>query len=255
MLRFKAEDGSEFSIWEAKKVYDIFSKVKEKNSDGQITNVITNSAELGLVGQREFFDKDIAVEGKTENYTIIKKGDFVYNPRKSKQAPYGPFNCYRLSDVGIVSPLYTCLRPRCLDYTNYLLLYFQSSAWHRYIYNNGAQGGARHDRVGMTDDLMMGIPVKLPSFPEQQKIASFFSDLDEVISASKAEVAALEKQKKGVMQKIFFQEVRFKKDAGNDYPDWEEKKFGDICKTYSGGTPKSGEPLYYMRVLSESRSP
>ena len=83
-VRFKADDGSEFPDWEEKKVANLFSKIKEKNKDGKIQNVITNSAEFGLINQRDFFDKDIAVDGKTENYTIIKTGDFVYNPRKSK---------------------------------------------------------------------------------------------------------------------------------------------------------------------------
>ena len=72
-------------------------------------NVITNSAEYGLIPQRDFFDKDIAVDGNTANYYVIEKGDFVYNPRKSNTAPYGPFNRYTLDEKGIISPLYTCL--------------------------------------------------------------------------------------------------------------------------------------------------
>ena len=87
-LRFKADDGSQFPDWEKKKISDIFSKVKEKNKDGQNQNVITNSAEFGLINQRDFFDKDIAVDGKTENYTVIKTGDFVYNPRKYNRSLY-----------------------------------------------------------------------------------------------------------------------------------------------------------------------
>ena len=84
---------------------------------------------------------------------MIKAGDFVYNPRKSKQAPYGPFNCYQLKEDGIVSPLYTCLRPKGNADDEYLHWYFQSGSWYRFIYENGAQNGARHDRVGMTDSL------------------------------------------------------------------------------------------------------
>lgn len=202
-VRFKKDDGSDYPDWEEKTVSEVFFKVKDKNVNGKNTNVITNSAEFGLVKQRDFFDKDIAVDGKTENYTVIKKGDFVYNPRKSKQAPYGPFNCYRLPEDGIVSPLYTCLTPKYPEYTDYLLLYFQSSAWHRYIYNNGAQGGARHDRVGMTDDLMQGIPITLPCLEEQQKIADCLSALDDVINQCKAEVEDWKLLKKGLLQQMF----------------------------------------------------
>ena len=87
-------------------------KIYPRSNDRQtvyLKNVITNSAEYGLIPQRDFFDKDIAVEGNTENYYVIENEDFVYNPRKSITAPYGPFNRYTLKDQGIISPLYTCL--------------------------------------------------------------------------------------------------------------------------------------------------
>ena len=203
-VRFKADDGSEFSEWEKKKIGDVFSKIKDKNKDGRNQNVITNSAEFGLINQRDFFDKDIAVDGKTENYTVIKTGDFVYNPRKSKQAPYGPFNCYQLEENGIVSPLYTCLRPKSNVNDKYLLWYFKSGSWYRFIYENGAQNGARHDRVGMTDSLMQEIPVYLPqAVEEQQKIVECLSALDDVIEKQKATLAAWEELKKGLLQQMF----------------------------------------------------
>ena len=203
-VRFKADDESEFPEWEKKKIGDVFSKIKDKNKDGRNQNVITNSAEFGLINQRDFFDKDIAVDGKTENYTVIKTGDFVYNPRKSKQAPYGPFNCYQLEENGIVSPLYTCLRPKSNVNDKYLLWYFKSGSWYRFIYENGAQNGARHDRVGMTDSLMQEIPVYLPqAVEEQQKIAECLSALDDVIEKQKATLAAWEELKKGLLQQMF----------------------------------------------------
>ena len=143
--------------WTCVRLGDIFKKVSRRNTDGVIKNVITNSAEYGLIPQRDFFDKDIAVDGNTANYYIIKNGDFVYNPRKSNSAPYGPFNRYTLSEQGIISPLYTCLVLQADISPSYLAWYFKSDAWYRYIYDNGSQG-VRHDRVSMTDDLLMGIP-------------------------------------------------------------------------------------------------
>lgn len=222
-LRFKKEDGTEYPEWEQHQVGDLFYRKKIRNKGRVIDNVITNSAEYGLVPQRDFFDKDIANDDNTDSYYIIEYGDFVYNPRKSTSAPFGPFNCYRRPEKGIVSPLYTCLTPCESRNADFLLWYFQTNKWHNYIRLNGAQGGARHDRVGMTTELMNGIPVTLPYLEEQQKIADFLSDLDAVISASEDEVVALEQQKKGAMQKIFSQEVRFRRDDGTEYPEWEEK--------------------------------
>lgn len=107
-------------------------------------------------------------------------------------------------EIGIVSPLYTCLRPKGIANAEYLLWYFQSGAWYRFIYENGAQNGARHDRVGMTDSLMQDIPVYVPrSLEEQQKIADCLSSLDDVIEKQKATLVAWEEMKKGLLQQMF----------------------------------------------------
>lgn len=94
--------------------------------------------------------------------------------------------------------------------------------------------------------------VLLPCLEEQQKIADFLSSVDDVITASEQEVAALEEQKKGAMQKIFSQEVRFKADDGSDYPEWEELKLEDCCngfdnqrKPVSAAKRESGNVPYY----------
>ncbi len=194
--------GYENQSYQYKTVEDLFVNVSRRNSDGTNSNVITNSAEYGLIPQRDFFDKDIAVEGNTKNYYIIKSGDFVYNPRKSTTAPYGPFNCYQGKEKGIVSPLYTCLTPKCTEHTDYLLWYFKSPAWHSYIYHNGAQGGARHDRVGMTNNLMNGIPISLPCKEEQRKVVEFLSFINDRISLQHKLVENLKKYKRGVVRTL-----------------------------------------------------
>uniref|UniRef100_UPI0026E50785 restriction endonuclease subunit S n=2 Tax=Bacteria TaxID=2 RepID=UPI0026E50785 len=188
--------------WSYVKLGNIFKKASRRNIDGKIKNVITNSAEYGLIPQRDFFDKNIAVDGNTLNYFVIKTGDFVYNPRKSNNAPYGPFNRYTLKDNGIISPLYTCLVLQADINPSYLAWYFKSDAWHRYIYDNGSQG-VRHDRVSMTDDLLMGIPVAIPSADNQRKIARMLDTVETRLLAFQSEYALLEKVRKGFMQQLF----------------------------------------------------
>ena len=193
---------TESQQWQQVRLGDIFKKVSRRNTDGKIKNVITNSAEYGLIPQRDFFDKDIAIEGNTENYYVIENGDFVYNPRKSITAPYGPFNRYTLKDQGIISPLYTCLVLKVNINPSYLAWYFKSDAWHRYIYDNGSQG-VRHDRVSMTDDLLMGIPVIFPDRTTQDSIANALDLVENRLHLAHNKMDLLNMTRKGFMQQLF----------------------------------------------------
>lgn len=83
--------------------------------------------------------------------------------------------------------------------------------------------------------------VSIPTLCEQQKIASFFMAIDSKLDLLRKKRDLLEKYKKGVMQKIFSQEIRFKDENGNDYADWVEKKLGDVGETYNGLTGKTKE--------------
>ena len=69
---------------------------------------------------------------------------------------------------------------------------------------------------------------------EQQKIGDFFMLLDKRIEQQEQKIALLKDYKKAMMQKIFSQKIRFKDENGNNYPDWEEKKLGEVCNITTG---------------------
>lgn len=176
-LRFKKYDTN----WDRKKLSDYVKKITRKNSNNVIKNVICNSAQNGLIPQLDFFDKEIANNENTAGYYIISNGDFVYNPRKSLSAPYGPVNIYKYDSDGIVSPLYLCFSVDDCINKSFLLQRFKSPCWYRYIYLNG-DSGARHDRVSIKDEVFLSQPINLPKAEEQAAIAEFLEKIDERIS-------------------------------------------------------------------------
>ncbi|UTA67893.1 restriction endonuclease subunit S [Emticicia sp. 21SJ11W-3] len=104
------------------------------------------------------------------------------------------------------------------------------------------------------------IKIQLPTFEEQTKIANFLTAIDEKIQALQKKKSLLEQYKKGVMQKIFSQELRFKQDDGSDFPDWEEKTLGEMGEAYNGLTGKTkesfgiGKPyIQYKQIFDNSK--
>ena len=93
---------------------------------------------------------------------------------------------------------------------------------------------AGSDPPNLSPNEINSILVHIPSLPEQTKIATFLTAVDEKLTALKQKKTLLEQYKKGIMQKIFSQELRFKDDNGNDFADWEEKKLGEVLKIGSG---------------------
>ena len=88
--------------------------------------------------------------------------------------------------------------------------------------------------------------IEIPQIQEQTKIAEFLSAVDDKISQLSRQLELLKQYKKGVMHKIFSQEIRFKNDNGEDFGDWDEKELGEVGTTFSGGTPASKNKEYYQ---------
>ena len=224
-IRFKGYT----EAWEQRKLGGISDKVTEKNAGLQYIETLTNSAEFGVISQRDFFDHAISKIDSLDGYYIVRSEDFVYNPRISVTAPVGPINRNKLGRNGVMSPLYTVFRPHEVDNT-YLEHFFKSKYWHAYMYFNG-DSGARSDRFSIKDDLFFQMPIPLPHIDEQKKIGEYLTSLDYLITLHQRKYDKLVIFKKSMLEKMFpkdgesVPEIRF---AGFTDP-WEQRKLEDIA--------------------------
>ena len=228
-IRFKGFSDA----WEQRKLSEIADKVTEKNAGLQYVETFTNSAEFGIISQRDFFDHDIAKLGSLDGYYIVKNEDFVYNPRISTSAPVGPINRNKLGRAGVMSPLYTVFRPHNID-TTYLEYFFKCGYWHSFMNFNG-DSGARSDRFSIKDNVFFQMPIPIPHIDEQRKIGELLTRLDNLITLHQRKYEKLTNVKKSMLEKMFpqngssYPEIRFKgfTDA------WEQRKLGDMMNVTS----------------------
>lgn len=223
-LEFQSAPG-----WQTVPLEKVAERVSTKNSDGEVTRVLTNSAEYGVLDQRDYFDRDIATAGKVDGYYIVDAGDYVYNPRTSVTAPVGPISRNNIGK-GVMSPLYTVFR-FSTSKTDFYEHFFKSTGWHSYV-RSAASTGARHDRMSITTGAFMQMPVPTPDGTEQQKIADCLSSLDELIAAQGRKVEALKTYKRGLMQQLFPREgetlPRLRFPEFRDAPEWESTTIQDL---------------------------
>lgn len=228
-VRFKRDDGSSYPEWTTIPMSEVFTEVSEKNHPDM--PVLSVQQGVGTV-LRDSSDRNILYDkSNLKNYKAMKKDDFIIHLRSFE----GGLECSNYD--GISSPAYRILRPQAILPAAYRD-YFRS---YEFIHNKLAVSvvGIR-DGKNIDMETFWQIPMTIPCPEEQQKIADFLASVDEVISTSEQEVANLETQKKAVMKKIFSQEVRFTKADGTEFPEWEEKKLGDV-----------GRVLMCKRVLKE----
>lgn len=152
----------------------------------------------------------------------LKKGDLLYS---RVGAGYGKAALFNLDgDYGVYVSL-THIRPTNTVDPEYLKQYLNSPYGNAQAKNGVVQGGGVPNLNVKTVEKFL---IPLPSLKEQEKIGGFLKSLDQKIALLNDECKCLVKYKKGVMQKIFSQEIRFKNDVGGQHPDWETKSLGDI---------------------------
>ena len=231
-LRFKADDGSQFPDWEEKTIDEVAECLNNKrvpvNSEERKkrVGVIPYYGAGGIQGYIDdyLFDEELVL--------LLEDGDAFDDFQTKSIAQY-------VTGKSWVNNHAHVLRANGNSY------FLFASLEHKDIRRWTQLAGA--SRKKLLKDSMLKITVNMPSLPEQQKIAEFLSTIDTVIEKQKETVSAWEERKKGVMQKLFSQEVRFKADDGSEFPEWEEKKLGEVFAERTERS-KGGESLLSVTI-------
>ena len=222
-LRFKADDGSQFPDWEEKTLGDIGTAkmckrvLKEQTSEkGDVPFY-----KIGTFGGTPdaFISRELYEELKTK-YSFPRKGNILL----SAAGTIGRTVVYDGQDAFFQDSNIVWLDNDDSVLDGFLLQFYNKTSW------DNLEGGTIKR---LYNGLFLSKVIHVPSPSEQQKIAEFLSTIDTVIAKQKETVSAWEERKKGVMQKLFSQEVRFKADGGSDFPDWEEKKLSEIASIHA----------------------
>ena len=229
-LRFKADDGSEFPDWEEKTINEIAECLDNKrvpiNSEERKKRIgiVPYYGAGGIQGYIDdyLFDEKIVL--------LLEDGDAFDDFQTKSIAQYVTGKSWINNHAHVLRA----------NGDSYFLF---ASLEHKDIRKWTQLAGA--SRKKLLKESMLKITVNMPSLQEQKKISDFLSNIDMIISNYTNTVKVWEERKKGIMWKLFSQEIRFKGDDESDFPEWEEKRLGEFCKTFSGGTPKSGETRYY----------
>jgi type I restriction enzyme S subunit len=233
-LRFRGFEGD----WEKSKL-NKFASLNPKNSvlPESFIYIDLESVTDGLLIKESVISKN---EAPSRAQRILKDKDILYQTVR----PYQKNNLY-FDKVGdyVASTGYAQIRT--INDSQFL---FQFLHTEKFVANVMLRcTGTSYPAINSSD--LSNIKISFPSLPEQQKIASFLSAVDEKIQQLSRKKELLEQYKKGVMQQLFSGKLRFKDENGEDYPDWEEKRLEDFCTFFLGGTPTSTNQKFYSGTI------
>ncbi len=188
--------------WEQRKLSSISERVTRKNKNNESTLPLTISAQDGLIDQNDFFNKQVASRDVT-GYFLVKNGEFAYNKSYSNGYPWGAIKRLDKYDMGVLSTLYIVFRPTEIN-SQFLVSYYDTTRWYREVSKNAAEGARNHGLLNIAPTDFFNTLLVVPKIvDEQEKIGSFFKQMDNTIALHQRKLDLLKEQKKGFLQKMF----------------------------------------------------
>lgn len=187
--------------WRWLKFSDVFERVREKNEVGN-TNVLTISAQQGLISQVEYFNKSVASDD-VRGYTLLRRGDFAYNKSYSEGYPFGAFKPLELYDSGIVSSLYICFRIHSAEHNHaFFRHYFEAGLFNREVAAIAQEGARNHGLLNVSVVDFFDSSLHAPPHEEQVAISQVLNHAERKERALSDQLGALRQEKAALMQQL-----------------------------------------------------
>lgn len=189
--------------WKKYRLGNLFERITRKNTNLESSNVLTISAQYGLINQEEFFNKSVASKNLT-NYYLLEKGDFAYNKSYSSGYPMGATKVLEKYEDGIVSTLYICFRNKSnLVNNEYFKYYFESKQYYDELSKIAQEGARNHGLLNVSSDDFFNIEILLPSVKEQEKIVRILSNMEKILNNIDEKIKNTKIQRNIYSNKIF----------------------------------------------------
>jgi len=214
--------------WERKRLGDI-AQINPRNESLPVSFIYID---LESVVKGELIKEQIIerINAPSRAQRLLRKGDVLFQMVR----PYQKNNFYFDKDGSFVASTgYAQLRTN--HSSKFIFQYLHIQKFVDKVIENCT--GTSYPAINSTD--LANLYLIIPNLPEQNKIASFLNAVDDKLQALKKKKSLLEQYKKGVMQKIFSQEIRFKDDNGDDFSEWEIKSLGEVCENIVSGKTKA----------------
>ena len=187
----------------------------------------------GFIRHDEKIDRYYPGDPASLSRYILDEGDLVIGMDGSKVGKNSAIIDYKNANSLLVQRV-ARLRENQRGSLSFIYQHINSLYFHKHVDEVKTSSGIPH----ISSSQIKSFKISFPSLSEQKKIASFLTSVDEKLTQLKKQKSLLEQYKKGVMQKIFSQEIRFKDENGKEFPDWEEKKLSQLCKICYGKDQK-----------------
>lgn len=254
-LRFKADSETPFPDWEKSKFSDVFDNINSSTFSRDCLNYVDGNVKYIHYGDiLTTFDSTVNAEASNvpyvnkdincQKYQLLADGDIIVADTAEDDTVGKSVEITNTSNVKLISGLHTiACRPKLKFASGYLGYYMNSNPYHNQLrpYMQGIKvTSISKANIALTN-------VSIPSLPEQQKIASLFTELDNLIQSAEKELEGYRELKQGMLQKMFpkkgekVPEIRFPEFTD----DWEQHKLGELGEISTGSTPSTSNSAYY----------